>query len=45
VGKYQSFTQADMSALRGAGYRAPFLTVEQGVGRYVEQRLEAEARS
>ena len=45
VGKYQSFTQADMSALRGAGYRAPFPTVEQGVGRYVEQRLEAEARS
>src|SRR5689334_5672942 len=43
VGKYQSFTQADMSALRGAGYRAPFLTVEQGVGRYVEQRLKAEA--
>ena len=43
VGKYQSFTQADVSALRKAGYRAPFLTVEQGVGRYVEQRLKAEA--
>jgi len=43
VGKYQSFTQADVSALRGAGYRAPFLTVEQGVGRYVEQRLKAGA--
>ena len=43
VGKYQSYTQADMSALRAAGYRAPFLTVEQGVGRYVEQRLKAEA--
>ena len=41
VGKYQSFTQADMSALRGAGYREPFLDVEQGVGRYVEARLAA----
>jgi ADP-L-glycero-D-manno-heptose 6-epimerase len=43
VGKYQSYTQADMAALRAAGYRAPFLTVEQGVGRYVEQRLRSEA--
>jgi ADP-L-glycero-D-manno-heptose 6-epimerase len=34
--KYQSFTQADMSALRAAGYRAPFLSVEEGVARYVE---------
>ena len=39
VGKYQSFTQADVSALRAAGYEAPFLTVEQGVTRYVDQRL------
>ena len=35
-GKYQSFTQADIGALRAAGYDAPFLTVEQGVARYVE---------
>jgi ADP-L-glycero-D-manno-heptose 6-epimerase len=35
-GKYQSFTEADLSALRAAGYDAPFLTVEQGVGRYVD---------
>jgi ADP-L-glycero-D-manno-heptose 6-epimerase len=35
-GKYQSFTQADVSILREAGYTAPFLTVEQGVARYVE---------
>jgi ADP-L-glycero-D-manno-heptose 6-epimerase len=35
-GKYQSFTQADISALRKAGYTDPFLTVEQGVARYVE---------
>ena len=33
--KYQSYTQADNSALRKAGYSAPFLTVEQGVERYV----------
>ncbi len=33
-GKYQSYTQADLSALRAAGYSAPFLTVEQGVARY-----------
>ena len=35
-GKYQSFTQADGARLLGAGYRAPFLTVQQGVERYVE---------
>ncbi|MHB1938634.1 MAG: ADP-glyceromanno-heptose 6-epimerase, partial [Acidobacteriaceae bacterium] len=35
-GKYQSFTQADISALRALGYDRPFLTVEEGVGRYVE---------
>ena len=39
-GKYQSFTQADVSALRKNGYTAPFLTVEQGVSRYVEQMLK-----
>jgi len=44
VGKYQSYTEADMSALRAAGYREPFLTVEQGVGRYVEARLRAEGQ-
>lgn len=35
TGKYQSFTQADISALRGVGYTADFLTVEQAVGQYV----------
>jgi ADP-L-glycero-D-manno-heptose 6-epimerase len=39
VGKYQSYTQADMSALRGAGYKATFLDVDEGVGRYVAARL------
>lgn len=40
-GKYQSYTQADMGALRGIGYAEPFLTVEQGVARYVQQMLRA----
>jgi ADP-L-glycero-D-manno-heptose 6-epimerase len=38
-GKYQSFTQADMSAMRGAGYAEPFLTVEQGTANYVNYML------
>ena len=38
-GRYQSYTQADISALRGAGYDAPFLTVEQGVTRYIQKLL------
>jgi ADP-L-glycero-D-manno-heptose 6-epimerase len=36
-GKYQSYTQADVRALRGAGFGAPFLTVEEGVARYIDQ--------
>ena len=43
VGKYQSYTQADIGALRSAGYDAPFLSVEEGVGRYVAARMR-EAR-
>jgi ADP-L-glycero-D-manno-heptose 6-epimerase len=38
-GKYQSFTQADLSQLRAAGYSGDFFSVEQGVARYVEQLL------
>jgi ADP-L-glycero-D-manno-heptose 6-epimerase len=38
-GKYQSFTQADIGALRKAGYKRPFLTVEGGVARYMKQLL------
>ncbi|WP_244815494.1 ADP-glyceromanno-heptose 6-epimerase [Caballeronia sp. Lep1P3] len=34
-GKYQCFTQADQTRLRAAGYDAPFLTVQEGVDRYV----------
>ncbi|MDP2752056.1 MAG: ADP-L-glycero-D-mannoheptose-6-epimerase, partial [Rhodocyclaceae bacterium] len=36
-GKYQSFTQADISALRAAGYQEDFATVAQGVSRYVRR--------
>lgn len=38
-GKYQSYTQADLTALRAAGYPESFLTVEQGVARYCHQLL------
>ena len=38
-GKYQSFTEADISTLRAVGYEAPFLTVEEGTSRYVEYRI------
>ncbi len=39
TGRYQSFTQADLAALRGAGYASPMLPVEQGVGQYVSKLL------
>ncbi|CAG9174106.1 ADP-glyceromanno-heptose 6-epimerase [Cupriavidus respiraculi] len=39
-GKYQSFTQSDVSRLRGAGYTAPFYTVEEGVSRYCRWLME-----
>jgi ADP-L-glycero-D-manno-heptose 6-epimerase len=35
-GRYQSYTQAEIGALRQAGYSAPFLSVEQGVQRYMD---------
>lgn len=35
VGRYQSFTEADLSNLRKAGYNAKFMTVEQGVKKYL----------
>jgi ADP-L-glycero-D-manno-heptose 6-epimerase len=37
VGKYQSFTEADLTRLRAAGYQAPFRTVEDGVAAYVKE--------
>lgn len=43
LGCYQSYTQADISALREAGYTDEFRTVEQGVASYMrwlnEQRI------
>jgi ADP-L-glycero-D-manno-heptose 6-epimerase len=38
-GKYQHYTQADLSRLREAGYQAPFLDVDEGVGRYIDQLM------
>jgi len=37
--RYQAYTQADMSRLRGAGYLEPMFTVEQGVASYVRWLL------
>jgi ADP-L-glycero-D-manno-heptose 6-epimerase len=39
IGKYQSFTQADMSNMRAAGYTEPFLSVDEGVRDYVRNWL------
>jgi ADP-L-glycero-D-manno-heptose 6-epimerase len=39
-GKYQAFTQADVTRLRAAGYQAPMQTVEQGTASYVRWLLE-----
>jgi ADP-L-glycero-D-manno-heptose 6-epimerase len=33
---YQSFTEADISALRAVGYAAPFHSVEEGVKAYLD---------
>ena len=41
VGKYQSFTQADLSSLRAAGYPGEFRPVEEGVDSYVRELLAA----
>ncbi|MBI1905251.1 MAG: ADP-glyceromanno-heptose 6-epimerase [Rhodocyclales bacterium] len=35
-GRYQSYTEADMGALRRAGYSADFMPVETGVPRYLD---------
>ena len=37
--KYQYHTQADLAKLRAAGYRAPFVSIEEGVGLYVRDYL------
>ncbi len=41
AGKYQSFTQADLTRLRASGYAAPMLAVEEGVALYVESLIPA----
>ena len=40
-GKYQYFTEADMSKLRSAGYDKKFFTLEEGVSSYVNDFLLA----
>lgn len=35
-GRYQSFTEADISALRSVGYDRPFKSVEEGVALYMD---------
>jgi len=39
--RYQSFTEADLSRLRAAGYRGEFRTVEHGVASYVAELKRA----
>lgn len=39
MGRYQSFTEADMTRLRAAGYMAPFTGLEAGIERYVRDYL------
>ena len=43
-GQYQSFTQAPMDRLRAAGYTGQFTPLEEGIRRYVQERLAAEDR-
>jgi ADP-L-glycero-D-manno-heptose 6-epimerase len=45
AGKYQSFTEADLTRLRAAGYGAPMQSVDDGVTRYVERLISASASS
>ena len=45
AGKYQSQTQADLARLRASGYRAPMLTVPEGVARYVERLISSSERA
>jgi ADP-L-glycero-D-manno-heptose 6-epimerase len=39
VGKYQSYTQADLASLRAAGLPGEFMSVEDGVASYVKDLL------
>jgi ADP-L-glycero-D-manno-heptose 6-epimerase len=39
--RYQSFTEADLTQLRAAGYDGEFMDVAQGVAAYVKESLQA----
>jgi ADP-L-glycero-D-manno-heptose 6-epimerase len=39
---YQYFTEADMSKIRAAGYREPFIGLEEGIEDYVQRYLREE---
>ena len=39
AGQYQSFTEAPMDRLRGAGYTGQFTPIEEGIRRYVQDHL------
>lgn len=39
-GKYQSYTQADLTQLRGVGYEAGFTSLEDGIQEYLAWRRE-----
>jgi ADP-L-glycero-D-manno-heptose 6-epimerase len=41
VGKYQSYTQADLARLREAGYEGAFRSVQEGVADYVRVLLKS----
>jgi ADP-L-glycero-D-manno-heptose 6-epimerase len=41
IGKYQCFTEADLSKLRAAGYSAPFATVQEGVSAYIKALVQS----
>jgi len=41
VGKYQSYTQADLARLREAGYEGAFRPVAEGVADYVRELMKA----
>jgi len=45
AGKYQSFTEADLTRLRGVGYDAPMQGIDEGVARYVERLISTPASS
>jgi len=40
--RYQSYTRADLTTLRGAGYGAEFKTIEEGVSEYIKYLIESQ---